>query len=156
MPRYTYDLFEPINDRDKALERLLKDFAPLHMEAWEKRKRAKYKRDYDLNVTTFVAMWLNKNLKIFMAYDGDKSVGYLTGLTYRPMEYMATAFQVDDWYTNDSPVIEAGLFDYLHDALRLMGCDELLIPQDGQDELPQIGDAWEKASETRLVRFVRK
>lgn len=156
MARYTYDLFEPANDRDKALDKLLKDFAPLHMAAWEKHKRSVYKRDYDLNVTTFVAMWLNKNLKIFMAYDGDKAVGYLTGIVYRPLEYLATAFQVDDWYTGDSPVIEAGLFDYLHDALRLMGCDELLVPQGVHAELPQVGTAWEKTSETKIVRFTRK
>ncbi len=44
MKRYTYDLFEPSDNNDESLDRLSKEFAPLHVKSWEKVKHRHYNK----------------------------------------------------------------------------------------------------------------
>lgn len=154
--RYTYDLFEPSEDNERSLDRLSKEFAPLHMQAWEKAKRPNYNKPYDMNVGAFANMWLSHALKIFMAYeDGTKPVGFLTGFVYRPLPYNATVFQVEDWFTNNNKDVEDGLFDYLYEAMRMLGCTEMVMTLDNNAKARDIGPEWHLHNEFKTLRYVR-
>lgn len=156
MERYTYDLFEPSTNNDESLERLTKEFAPLHMKAWHDSKMPHYGKQYDLNVAAFAAMWLNKSLRIFMAYENTKPVGFLIGFHFRPMQYQATVFQVEDWYTGNNKEMEEGLFDFMYNGLRFMGCDELLITLPPNSEPMNFGPGWKVKNQFAMYRYVRK
>lgn len=156
MKRYTYDLFEPSKSNDESLERLTKEFAPLHMQSWETVKKRHYNKPYDLNVAAFAALWLNRSLKIFMAYEETKPVGYLMGFVFRPMQYQASVFQVEDWYTGNNQEVEDGLFDYMYEGLRFMGIDEVLLNIGDTEKAPDLGPGWKLSNTFKQVRFVRK
>lgn len=151
----TYDLFEPSTNQDAALEQLTKTFAPLHMKAWQQAKQAIYGKGYDLNVGAFTSMWLNRTLKIFMAYKDGKAIGYLTGMAYRPLNYQAALFQVEDWFTDNNPEVEAGLFDYMKNAIRFLGCDEILMSNGKNQPMPSLGPEWKLKNQTVTNRYVK-
>lgn len=152
----TYDLFEPSTNSDESLEKLTRDFAPLHMQAWKQAKQDAYGKGYDLNVGAFANMWLNRTLKIFMAYKDGKAIGYLTGIAFRPLQYQAALFQVEDWFTNNDPVVEDGLFQYMLNAIRFLGCDEILITTGADSEFPSLGKGWREKNRTVTRRFVKE
>ena len=156
MKRYTYDLFEPSNNNDESLERLTREFAPLHMKSWEEVKKRHYNKSYDLNVSAFAALWLNKSLKIFMAYEETKPVGYLIGFHFRPMQYQANVFQVEDWYASGNKEVEEGLFEYMYEGLRFMGIDEVLVTVGSSETPPDLGPAWKMANTFKQIRYTRK
>ena len=156
MKQYTYDLFEPSNNNDESLERLTREFAPLHMKAWEEVKKRHYNKSYDLNVAGFAALWLNKSLKIFMAYEDAKTVGYLMGFHFRPMQYQANVFQVEDWYTGGNSEVEEGLFEYMYEGLRFLGVDEVLMTVGSSETPPDLGPAWKMANTFKQIRYTRK
>ena len=87
MARYTYDLFEPSDNNDESLDRLTKEFAPLHMKSWETVKKRYYDKAYNMNVSAFATLWLSRSLKVFMAYEETTPVGYLIGFQFRPMRF---------------------------------------------------------------------
>lgn len=156
MSKIICDLFEPSSNNDESLNRLTQEFAPLHAKAWHEVKQKSYNRPYDMSVATFATMWLNKTMKIFMAYEDAKPVGYLYGIAFRPLNYQATAFQVEDWFADGNAAVEDELFDYLHGALRMIGCDELLLSTGMTDPLPNVGPGWRRAGEFRQVRFTKE
>lgn len=152
----TYDLLEPSEDLNASLDSLSKRFAPLHSESWAKNKAAAYDRPYDVNVGVLSAMWMDKSLRIFMAYDDGKPVGYLTGIVFRPIPYRASVFQVEDWYARGNEDIEDGLFSYLRGVLRILGCDELWVAQGTSERLPQIPAGWRRANAFIHYRYVKE
>ena len=156
MKRYTYDLFEPSNNNDESLDRLTREFAPLHMKSWSETKQRHYGKQYDLNVAAFASMWLTKSLKIFMAYEEGKPVGFLIGYHFRPMQYQATVFQVEDWYSGGNREVEEGLFEYMYEGLRFMGVDEVLITVGANEQPIDLGPGWKVASTFKHVRYTRK
>ncbi len=156
MKRYTYDLFEPSDNNDESLDRLSKEFAPLHVKSWEKVKHRHYNKAYDLNVAAFASLWLSKSLKIFIAYEETTPVGYLMGFLFRPMQYQATVFQVEDWYTGNNREMEEGLFDYMYEGLRFMGVDEVLLSVGANETPMNLGPGWKIANTFKQVRYVRK
>lgn len=144
------DLLEPIGDIEAAVNRLREELLPLHAKAWAA-KAANVGKNYDFNAVPFVQMWIDKTLRVFMAYDGDKPVGYIIGITYRPMTYMAQVFSVEDWYTPEAEV-ETALFDYMRSALRFIGCDEIVITQGIGDRVPPI-TGWKVSYKTEVTHF---
>lgn len=140
---YKFDLFEPQSDLNAALDALTEKFAPLYTESWIKEKAPKKGNPpFDMNVNVFANMWLSKALRIVLAYDDNrKPCGYLMGMTFRPMAYRATVFQVEDWYDGGDEKIKDGLFDYLYTMLKFIGADELWIMH-GRGEQPIYSDAW--------------
>lgn len=153
---YTYDLFEPTNDTDTSLNRLTSEFAPLHVKSWNETKAKRYSKPYDLNVGAFTAMWMNRTLRVFMAYEDGRPVGYLTGFVFRPMQYQASVFQVEDWYTGNNSEMEKGLFDYVLNAVRFMGCEEILITNDVDQPQQELGHGWKRVMRTMTSRFVKE
>lgn len=153
---YSYDMLEPNDDLNVALDELTKVFAPLYAENWVKNKaKERGNPPFDMNVNVFAQMWFRKALRIFMAYDDEagKPVGYLIGIAFRPLQYQSNIFQVEDWYgTND---VVTGLFDYTKQAMRFMGTDELWISHDATQWYPAPQD-WHKGADTVISRYTKK
>lgn len=152
----TYDLFEPGASNDESLDKLTKDFAPLHMRAWQQAKQSFYDKAYDLNVAAFANMWLARVLKIFMAYRDGTPVGYLTGIAFRPLQYQASTFQVEDWFSDNNVEVEEGLFAYMKTAVRFLGCDEILVTNGKHQPVPELGEGWTRKNQTVTTRYVRR
>ena len=152
------DIFEPTSDANASLEQLAEKFSGLYGEAWDKDKRAYYSRPFEPNIPAFARMWLDKTLKLFMAYDRDtgKSVGYLVGMVFRPLPYQASVFQIEDWYHGGNLIVGSALFDYMKQALRFLGCDEIWIT-DLPGRLPDLVDAtWKQHNTFTMHRYVKE
>lgn len=153
------DIFEPSNDANESLERLAKEFSGLYGKAWDKDKRGHYEgRKFDPNIPAIARMWLDKSLKIFMAYDRDTNtpVGYLMGIVFRPLPYQANVFQIDDWFHDGNIAVGAALFDYAKQAMRFIGCDEIWIT-DFASRIPDLTDgSWGLGNEFVMMRYIKR
>lgn len=145
------ELFEPSGDVDKSLQDLAQTFAPLYGKAWVKDKQEHYEgKAFDPNIAALARMWLDKVYKIFIAYDGQEAVGYLTGTVFRPLPYQASVFQIDDWFGPESDLI-----DYMKTAIRFIGCDEIWVT-DLPDRVPNLGDSrWKTGGTFTMKRWVK-
>lgn len=153
---YSYELLEPERDLNESLDNLTKVFAPLYTESWVKEK-AKFHGNppFDMNVGVFANMWFTKAMKVLIAYKDTEPVGYLIGMVFRPLPYQASVFQVEDWYSKaDVYVVAQGLFDYLLNALKFIGADELWVSGSNNDRIPEL-KGWKKTGETRTERYAR-
>lgn len=153
---YSYDMLEPNDDLNVALEELTKVFAPLYTKNWVDNKAKEYGNPpFDMNVNTFAQMWFGKALRIFMAYDDEdgKPVGYLIGIVFRPLQYRASVFQIEDWYGGSNVIM--GLFDYAKQATRFMGIDELWVSHDATHWYPA-PQGWVKIADTVISRYSKK
>lgn len=151
---YTCELLEPERDLNESLENLTKIFAPLYTESWVKEK-AKFHGNppFDMNVGVFANMWFTKAMKIIIAYKDTKPVGYLIGMVFRPLPYQANVFQVEDWYAaEDNYTVTRQLFDYLLNALKFIGTDEVWVSGSVNDRIPEL-PGWRKTGETRTERY---
>lgn len=152
----TFDILEPTQDFDTATERLTSVAGKLYAESWAAQHQHIYKKPFALDAQTFLAMWMNRNLKIFVAYDEKhEPVGYLLGIVFRPMTYDASVFTVEDWYVrgNDKATLD-GLFAYVQQALKFIGCEEFRITQSEADYVPPL-TGWKLDTEFQLKRYVK-
>lgn len=155
---YFVDILEPSEDLNVAMDRLGKTIGVLYQEAWDKNKKHLYdNKPFDLHINAFANMWFNRNLKLFIMYDGEgKAVGFFAGLVYRPMPYEASVFQVQEWYAKNNPVMEQQLFDYVVQAIRILGCDELWMQIYPDRAAPTLGTGWEFSHAYPIHRYLRK
>lgn len=152
---YTYDLLEPSDDLDKSLDVLSKNLSKLYYESWEADKRANYDRAFNLNINAFAQMWFNRHLKIFMAYDEyNEPIGFLIGMTFRPLPYEANVFQVEDWFTRHNMQVEQELFKFVEQAIRFIGCDEIWCA-DKAGRMPPFSN-WKEANVFQLRRYLKR
>lgn len=151
----TYDILEPGADINASIDNLSNTIGVLYAESWATDKEPDYKKPFNLNFAAFVQMWLNSSLKLFVAREGNEIKGYLIGMVFRPLPYDASVFQIEDWYAKGDAAIEQGLFDFAINALRFIGCDEILIA-DRADRKPLIRSVGWKESNTYLYhRFIK-
>ena len=83
-------------------------------------------------------------------------MGYLIGFQFRPMQYQANVFQVEDWYTGGNSEVEEGLFEYMYEGLRFLGVDEVLMTVGFSGTPPDLGPAWQVANIFKQIRYTRK
>ncbi len=141
---YTFDIFEPQADQEAAFRDLQGRFSALYTEGWENQGKKLYKAEFALNVGVFARMWLEKGLRIFLAFEkgNPDPVGYLLAVVFNPMARSSvTAMQIESWYArnNNTEVID-GLFSFVSNACRFMGVDELwmgVVPNEYQPKLPE-------------------
>lgn len=151
----TYDIFEPGTDVNASIDSLNTNIGPIYAESWVKDKQPDYGKPFDMNVAAFVQMWLSNGIKLFVAMEDKKVVGYLIGMVFRPLPYNATVFQVEDWYARGDKEVEQGLFDFAMNAIRFIGCDEILIA-DRADRKPLVrGNGWKESNTYLYHRFVK-
>lgn len=150
-----YDILEPTDDRDASLSRLVAELAPLYSESWYKDKAERMGNPpYDMNVGVFVNMWFSKIMKIFIAYDdADKPVGYLLGLAFRPLTHNRQIFQIEDWYMKKGN--ETGIFDYVYNALKFMGVDQIQVSHAPQQPYPRPPQNWVEGEASYIDQWKR-
>lgn len=153
----TYDILEPVDNADESLNKLTQIFAPLYTASWVAEKSKLYgDPPYNMNVGVFAGMWMSKAMRIFIGYRDMKPAGYILGILFRPFTHQRNIFQVDDWFAPDDPELLHGMFNYMQDALRFMGVDELHISLGPHDQMPPIGARWGEARQTRTVQFIKR
>lgn len=153
-----YDLLEPLSDLNASLDLLTNVFAPIYTDSWIQDKAQFYgNAQFDINIGAFTQMWFSKIMRIFMAYDDSgKTVGYMLGITLRPLTHRRSIFQIEDWYAKDrnQEVID-GLFDYMQTALKFIGADELWISHNERIMPPAIGNGWHRRGAFIIDRYVK-
>ena len=152
---YKYDLLEPATDRNKAIDDLTAAIGTLYAESWNRDKEAEYKRPFALNIAAFTNLWFGGALKLFMAYDDDKPIGFLVGMVFRPLPYEASVFQVEDWYSAGISEVEQGLFDCAVNAIRFIGCSEIWVA-DKIDRNPKAMNGWKETNTFQYHRFTKE
>lgn len=153
----TYDILEPTDNADESLKKLTEIFAPLHTAMWVAEQSKLYNDPpYSLNVGVLAAMWMSKTMKIFIGYRDMQPAGFITGLQFRPLTHQRTIYQVDDWFVPDDDVLRDGLFDYMQQALRFMGVDELILAVPPNRVLPPLGPTWKETYTTKLVHYGKR
>ncbi len=155
MAEFEYDILEPTSDLNESMDMLNLQLAELYAKSWNADKKEVYDKPFSLNIQAFVQMWFSKTLKIFIAYRDRKPVGFLLGMVFRPMPYEASVFQVEDWYTGGDRTMEAGLFEYVLQAVRFIGCDEIWLANKIDHEVALPPARWHEANTFHLRRFVR-
>lgn len=152
---FTYDLLEPTKDVNQSLDQLTREFVTLYAESWSKEKQENYHKPFNPNMNALAQMWLAGTLRVFIAKDETgKAVGYTVGLVFRPLPYDASVFQIEDWYSQ-SKEAETGLFAYVAQAIKFIGCSELWVTDKIDREAPLL-ENWEPAVSFRIQRFVKK
>lgn len=156
MSRYTIDILEADKDLNKALDQLGENLAELYRDCWDETKKTTYdNKPFDLHIEAFARLWLNKVMKIFMAYDDKrKPVGFLIGMVFRPLPYNASVFQIEDWFTRGDKDMEHALFNHVGMALKHIGCDEVWI-NDGGPKDPPLGSLWVERRSFNIRRYTR-
>lgn len=152
------DILEPDIDLNKAIDTLGRVLGPMLGKAWENKRKAYDDKPFNLNVNVFTQLWINKDMKIFVAYDDNDNnnvVGFLTGTVYRPMQYSARVFQIQDWYTGNRPEVEKALFSFLSEAVKFLGTDEILISNTEGEGIPNIPGNWKEETVITTRRFVK-
>lgn len=152
---YRYDILEPDSDRNKAIDDLSAALGTLYVDSWSRDKEPEYHKPFSLNVAAFAQLWFMQSLRLFIAYDDDKPVGFLIGMVFRPLPYEASVFQVEDWYASGIDEVERGLFDFATSAVRFMGCDEVWVA-DRVDRDPKPMKGWREANTFKYHRFTKE
>lgn len=152
----TYDLLEPTNDTDESLKKLTDVFAPLYTASWVAEKSKLYGNPpYSMNVGAFAALWMGKSMKIFMGYRDMRPAGYIVGILFRPFTHQRSIFQIDDWFAPDDDELLKGMFDYMQDAVRIIGVDEIHISMGPHDKQPPLKPIWIEERKIRTVHFTK-
>lgn len=150
----TYDILEPDADYNKALDSLSEQVGALYAESWAKDKQETYKKPFSMNIAAFAQMWFSHALKLLVAKEDGKAIGFLVGMVFRPLPYDATVFQVEDWYALKEEA-ERGLFDYMEKAVRFIGVDEIWVA-DKADREPKVkSSVWKEENKFLFRRYVR-
>lgn len=156
---YYTDILEPSKDLNTAVDQLGTKIGDLYREAWDKHMKANYSdKPFSLNATVFVNMWLSGVIKLFIVYNkADNSpVGFLVGMTFRPMPYEANVFQIEDWYVREEHKdAERCLLDHVVNAIRYMSCDEIWTPGDNSGNAPDLGMKWKKTNTFSRHRYIK-
>ncbi len=153
----TYDILEPTKDFDSAVERLNSVAGKLYAESWARQHEPIYHKPFALDAQSFVSMWMNRGLKVLVAYDEKQEpVGYLLGIVFRPMTYDSSIFMVEDWYVRDNRTdVLDGLFGYMEQAIKFIGCEEVRITTSKTDRVPRLS-GWKPDAEFIMTRYVKE
>lgn len=156
---YYIDLLEPPRDLNDALDVLGNAIGALYQKHWNEEQKKYYNdKPFDLNVQVFAQLWYRGDIKIFIARSRseNKPLGFLLGMVFRPMAYNATVFSVQDWYSGDNKELETALFDHACKAIRMLNCDELLVPCPGVGSAPRLPDNWKHQRTFSMERYIKE
>lgn len=157
--KYYIEFLEPDADLNKALDELGKSIGVLYQEAWDKHKRHLYSdKPFDLNINAFANAWFAKAMKVFVVRDTQtqESIGFLVGTVFRPLPYSASVFQIQEWYVRGADEMGQELFDFVTNAIRIIGCDELWISTYSSQTIPNLNWSWTYDRDFPIRRYIRK
>jgi hypothetical protein len=131
-----YELLEPTSNPQKDVEKLAVEFVDILIEFWEKVGKNHFGADkLDVLPLSLAQLWSSRNLRIFMAHEDGKPVGFLMGTHVRPFFYEELVFQVEAYYGR-TPEIEAGLLAFVVDKFKYFQDKRLLLPDYGKPVAP--------------------
>ena len=151
------DILEPKQDPNESSVMLSKIIAPLYQRCWSEEQEPYYKKSFDLQVQLFLNLWFTGGSKIFIAYEKvtERPLGFLLGILFRPMQFNAHVFQVQEWYSGGRDDMEKELFAYAFNAIRFIGCDEFWVGRPKNKALPDFGPSWRLENSFSIDRFVK-
>lgn len=148
-----YEYIEPPRDPKAATEFLAKNFLPLFDEFWEAQGREYYKQqNWDINALEFTRIWMDQTLVLLLAYEGDKSVGFILAAQLRPLLYDRGLLRIEQIY-GQTPEIVSGLMEYLKTCIKFFRVGEVIVPS-----VPGVPAEWQGFDEVidrTERRFVR-
>lgn len=151
------DILEPKQDPEESVRLASTVLAPLYQKCWQEEQEPHYGKPFDLHAQLFLDLWFTGGSKIFLARERsgeNKPIGFLIGMLFRPIQYNAHVFQVQDWYAGGRADVEQELFDHVVSALRFIGCDEVWVGR-SMKPVPSLGDSWKKANDFSITRYVK-
>lgn len=156
---YYVDILEPDKDLNKAVDQLANTLGVLYRRSWDEDKRAAYNdKPFNLNIGAFTQMWTMGTIKIFVAYkrSDNKPIGFLVGMTFRPLPYDANVFQIEDWFVDKDCREEAEpmLFSHAVQAVRYIGCNEIWSSANTEGRAPEL-PGWKVANCFNRYRYMK-
>ena len=150
------DILEPKQDPEESVRLASTVLAPLYQKCWQEEQEPYYGKPFDLHAQLFLDLWFTGGSKIFLARrrGSDEAIGFLVGMLFRPIQYNAHVFQVQDWYAGGRADVEQELFDHVVSALRFIGCDEIWVGR-SLKSAPSLGSSWKKANDFSITRYVK-
>jgi hypothetical protein len=107
---------------------LFNKFVPLLDKFWQTRGRTFFGVEtWNIRPEPLAKLWLDRNLLIVLAQDGEKAVGFLMGLYIQPFFMNEGSFTVEAWH-GETPEVEAGLIKYVKDAFAFSSEKYLIMP----------------------------
>lgn len=153
MSKITYQIVSCPKEVDKAVALMRDEIDPLFFDFWEAKGKPFYKEDYSLGIFAFTQMWNLKTIKLVVAYQDNKPVGFLLGISFSPILFASrNIIQIEACY-GDTSEIEKGLFDYFMTLTPILEIDEVWISSDaGLNYKPE----WEKRNTITVDRYVKE
>ena len=158
MPNDFYvDILEPKQDPEESVKLASTVLAPLYQKCWQEEQEPHYGKPFDLHAQLFLDLWFTGGSKIFLARERggeNKPIGFLIGMLFRPIQYNAHVFQIQDWYGGGRADVEQQLFDHVVNALRFIGCDEVWVGK-SMKAAPSLGSGWQLKNTFSINRYVK-
>ena len=151
------DILEPKQDLEESVGLTSTLMAPLYQKCWKEEQEEYYGKPFDLQAQLFLDLWFTGGSKIFLAREREgeqKPIGFLVGMLFRPIQYNAHVFQVQDWYSGGRADVEQELFNHAISALRFIGCDEVWVGR-SLKSAPSLGSSWKKANDFSITRYIK-
>lgn len=149
-----FDILNPEQGSEEAIQNLANTLGEILVKAWDKDGKDTYGKPFNLNVVALIQTWLSGSLKVFVAYDNDKPVGFALGINFRPMQFTCNVLSIDTFYA-ETEEAERGLLAYISDAVRFLGVEEVWFTKP-KDRVSLKLDGWEPKESLELCRLIKK
>lgn len=143
------------NDMDSSIRKLTEEFIPAFTEHWQNGYEEFFEARPSLFIQLFVNMWVHGDLKLVLAKEGVKTVGFFIAMPFRPMEYEARVLNITDFWCNGDIAVQRALSLYAEDMAKLLACNEVWY--DGLAKLPPtFSPQWKLMQPQYIYRLVRR
>ncbi|MDR1872014.1 MAG: hypothetical protein LBS60_08905 [Deltaproteobacteria bacterium] len=131
-----YKIMEPTESIEENIKILADLFVPIYHQFWEKRGKIFYGLEHwNINPVPLVQLWVDRNLLLLLAFEGEKVVGFVIGGRMTPFYQIESNCYIEAYY-GLTEAIEQGLLNFLRDGFKFTTEKFLLIPKYG-DKSPE-------------------
>lgn len=151
----TVDLVEPTPTKPtEAVEVLRESVFPMYLRFWEENIQANYNKLFNPHIALFIEMWFGGGLRILIAKDNDKTVGFAVCVLFRPLQYQASVLQVHDLYDGKNMAVTKALIDYIEQMAKMLNCDEIWYDQHNTNAM--FSARWQEQQPMTIRRFIKQ